>query len=106
MTYEEIKEISSRFELFDEYFEDVKLDTENMGKEPEFCYYEAKVSIKTDDAKFEAVRIKIDEDPDCGSICIHKSRIFNLTFEQKAEQDKAYDVCKLILNDYLNDSII
>lgn len=36
MTYEEIKEISSRFEPFYEQVEEVSLDVENMGDKPEF----------------------------------------------------------------------
>ena len=36
MTYAEIREISSRFESFDEQIEEATLDTENMREEPEF----------------------------------------------------------------------
>ncbi len=106
MTYEEIKEISSRFEPFYEQVEEVNLDTENMKEEPEFWYYEATINMKTENGKNEIAQIVINEDPECEHIRIYKNRLYDLTFEQKVEQERAYDVCKGIVKDYLNDSII
>ena len=106
MTYEEIKEISRRFESFYEQVEEVNLDTENMKEEPEFWYYEARINMKTENGKNEIVRINIDEDPECGEIRICKNQLYGLTFEQKVEQERAYDVCKSIVKDYLNGSLI
>ena len=106
MTYEEIKEISSRFESFYEQVEQVNLDTANMRDKPEFWYYEAIISIKTENGDNEVARIIIDEDSECGDIRICKNKLYGLTFEQRVEQERAYDVCKGIVKDYLNDSII
>lgn len=106
MTYEEIKEISSRFETFYEQVEEVSLDTENMWNKPEFWYYEARINIKTESGKNEVARIVINEDHENGEIYICKNQLYGLTFEQKVEQERAYDVCKGIVKDYLNDSII
>lgn len=106
MTYEEIKEISSRFESFYEQVEEVNLDTENMKEEPEFWYYEASINTKSENGTNEIARIIIDENPECGEIRICKNKLYGLTFEQRVEQERAYDVCKGIVKDYLNDSII
>ncbi len=106
MTYEEIKEISSRFESFYEQVEEVNLDTENMKEEPEFWYYEATINMKTENGKSEIAQIVINEDPEYEHIRIYKNQLYGLTFEQKVEQERAYDVCKGIVKDYLNDSII
>lgn len=106
MTYEEIKEISSRFETFYEQAEEVSLDTENMWDKPEFWYYEARINIKTESGKNEVARIVINEDHENGEIHICKNQLYGLTFKQKVEQERAYDVCKSIVKDYLNGSLI
>lgn len=105
MTYEEIKEISSRFESFYEQVEEVSLDTENMWDKPEFWYYEARINTKTESGKNEVARIVINEDPEYENIRICKNQLYGLTFEQKVEQERAYDVCKSIVKDYLNGSL-
>ena len=106
MTYEEIKEISSRFESFDEKVVDVDLKTGDMTEEPDFWYCEARINIKTENGAIEIARIEIDENPKEGVIYAYKNKLYGLTFEQRTEQDRAYDVCKGIIKDYLNGSLI
>lgn len=106
MTYEEIREISSRFESFDEQIEEVTLDTVNMREEPEFWYYEARINIKTNNDVIEVARMVINEDPEDGNVCAFKNKLYGLTFEQRVEQERAYNVCKDVIKDYLNDSLI
>ena len=48
----------------------------------------------------------INEDPEEGNVCAFKNRLYGLTFEQKVEQERAYNVCKDVIKDYLNDSLI
>ena len=106
MTYEEIKEISSRFESFKYHIEDISLDVENIKGEPDFDFFEARIEVEFDGGTVEVVRIKIDEDPEEGGIYVGKNGCYGLSFEQRVEQERAYDVCKGIVKDYLNDSII
>lgn len=106
MTYAEIREISSRFESFDEQIEEATLDTANMREEPEFWYYEARINIKTNNDVIEVARMVINEDPEEGNVCAFKNKLYGLTFEQRVEQERAYNVCKDVIKDYLNDSLI
>lgn len=107
MTYEEVKEISSRFEPFDEQCEDIRIDNAKMGDSPEIHYYEAEIVAGQGGESSVVTKLIIrdngDED-DC--IYVYKVEDSFLDSYQKQEQQKAYDTCKQIVRDYLNDNLL
>ena len=106
MTYEEIKEISSRLKLFDELVVEADLNTKYMREGPKFWNYQARINLRTKDGVVEAVRMVISEIPKEEEIYVCKNKLYGLSFYQKMDQDFAYDTCKNVIKDYLNDSII
>lgn len=106
MTYEEVKEISSRFEPFDEQCEDIRIDNTKMGDSPEIDYYEVEINVGESGKSETVVKLIIkDNGEEDDGIYVYKVEGF-LDSYQKQEQQKAYDVCKQIVQDYLNGNLI
>lgn len=107
MTYEEVKEISSRFEPFDEQYEDIRIDNANMGDSPIIHYYGAEIAAGEGGESTAVVKLIIrDNGDEDDGIYVYKVEDNFLDSYQKQEQQKAYDVCKNIVRDYLNDNLI
>lgn len=107
MTYEEVKEISSRFEPFDEQREDIRIDNAKMGDSPIIHYYEAEVVVGKGGTSTEVVKLIIrDNGEENDGIYVYKVEDIFLDSYQKKEQQKAYDVCKQIVRDYLNGKLV
>lgn len=107
MTYEEVKEISSRFEPFDEQCEDIRIDNAKMGDSPEICYYEAEIRVGTDREAVAVAKLIIrDNGEENDGIYVYKIEDNYLDSHQKQEQQKAYYTCKKIVCDYLNGNLL
>lgn len=107
MTYEEVKEISSRFEPFDEQCEDIRIDNAKMGDSPEIHYYEAQIVAGKGGESTAVVKLIIrDNGDEDDGIYVYKVEDNFLDLYQKKEQQKAYEVCKQIVRDYLNGDLV
>lgn len=72
MKYEEVKEISSRFEPFDEQCEDIRIDNTKMGDSPEIDYYEVEINVGESGKSETVVKLIIkdngEEDEEYGGV--------------------------------------
>lgn len=106
MTYEEIKEISSRFEEFDEQIEAVRLDTVTMDTVPNFYYYSVEVNVGIGKNATTVAKLEINENAEESEIYASKCDYDYLTDEERAAQEKIYKTCQGIIKDYLNGTLL
>lgn len=102
MTYEEIKKISNRLNVLRELDVEVGLNTRNMKGEPKFWHYEARINLRTENGTVEVARIVISEIPGEEEVYACKNKLNGLSFVQREDQGYAYEACKGVIRDYLN----
>lgn len=102
MTYEEIKKISDRLDTLDGLVAEVRLNARNMREEPKFWYYQAGINLRTKDGTVEVARIVISEIPGEEEVYACKNKLHGLSFVQREDQGYAYEACKGVIEDYLN----
>lgn len=105
MTYEDIKEITRRLESFSVLTVDVRLDSRNMSEQPEFYYYKVQVGL-SGESSFIAVELRINEYQERDEIHLSKCNYDCIYTHQRQEQQKIYDICKEIVRDYLNGTLV
>lgn len=108
MTYEEVKEIKRRLELLEasELSFDVRLDNANTDDYPEFYYYHVQIKIGEENDRVIVVELLINEEPEEEEIRLIKCDYRFIDEECQQKQQEIYDVCKLIMRDYLNGKLV
>lgn len=108
MTYEEVKEIKRRLELLEasELSFDVRLDNANTDDYPEFYYYRVQIKIGEENDRVIVVELLINEEPEEEEIRLIKCDYRFINEECQQKQQEIYDVCKLIMRDYLNGKLV
>lgn len=106
MTYEEVREITRRLESLDKLTVDVRLDSRNMSEQPEFYYYEVQVGLSEENKTITVVKLRISEDPESDEIHLCKCNYDYIYIHQRQDQKKIYDICKEIVRDYLNGTLM
>lgn len=108
MTYEEVKEIKRRIDLLDAsgLSFDVRLDNTNMDNYPEFYYFHVQIEAGEQPNEAVAVELLINEDPTEEEVRLIKCDYRFINEECQQQQQEFYDVCKLIMRDYLNGKLV
>lgn len=108
MTYEEVKEIKRRLELLEasKLSFDVRLDNANTEDYPEFYYCHVQIEAGEKPNEVVVVELLINEDPAEEEIRLIKFDYRFINEELQQQQQEFYDVCKLIMRDYLNGKLV
>ena len=106
MTYEEVKEITTRLKPLGGLTLDIRLDNMRMEEQPVFYYYGVDIGSYRENNVTTVVKLIINEQTKNNEIWLHKCDYDYICTGQKQEQQEIYDTCQQIVRDYLNGNLI